>query len=357
VTYRDATVGVVVPAYNEEAFVGDVVESVPAFVDRVYPVDDSSTDDTWSEITAAAARVNERRAPTPPFDRVVVPHRHDQNQGAGGAAITGYREALADGVDVVASIDGDGQMDPQFLPAFLDPVVEGRVAYAKGDRLAGHEHVAAMPRWRLFGNLLLTGLTRVASGYWRLRDPQNGYTVISREALAELDLDHLYERYGFLNDVLVHLSVDDRSVADVSHPAWYGEESSGIQYRSFVPRLSLLLTHRFVWRLRRQARRRDDRTVLATFIVGLGALAGAAVDGAESVVRSSGSTLRRWLTDDPPEVTDGGTDQGADAAELKTTALAGVCLCFMGAILDRRGTGGRVVRVDGHPRADQETER
>lgn len=294
-TYRDATVGVVVPAYDEEDFVGDVVRDVPAFVDRIYAVDDRSTDGTWTAIMEAATAVNAERGPTAPWERVVVPIRHERNRGAGGAALTGYRRALADGVDVVATIDGDGQMDPAYLPSLLDPVVEERVAYAKGDRLASREHVAEMSRWRLFGNLLLTGLTRVASGYWRVRDPQNGFTAISGEALAAMDLDRLYERYGFRNDLLVHLSVAGHRVADVAHPARYGEERSGIRYGSFVPNLSWLLFRRFWWRLAAQTRRHRAATDPSSPV----ASDGGAQPGAEGegtlTVRSVAATLRREL--------------------------------------------------------------
>jgi len=180
----------------------------------------------------------------------LVPIRHGENRGRGGAVKTGYRAALADGIDVVAVLDGDGQMDPTDLNRLLDPIVSGVADYAKGDRLRDSTHRREMSGWRLFGNALLTLLTRAASGYWGMSDPQNGFTAISRDALEDIEVDRLYEDYGFLNDVLVQLNVVGARVADVSMRARYGEEESGIQYRSFVPRLSWLLCRRFVWRLR-----------------------------------------------------------------------------------------------------------
>ena len=158
--------------------------------------------------------------------------------------------ALDDGMEVVAVLDGDGQMDPTDLNRLLDPIVSGVADYAKGDRLRDSTHRREMSGWRLFGNALLTLLTRAASGYWGMSDPQNGFTAISRDALEDIEVDRLYEDYGFLNDVLVQLNVVGARVADVSMRARYGEEESGIQYRSFVPRLSWLLCRRFVWRLR-----------------------------------------------------------------------------------------------------------
>lgn len=254
--YRDATVGVVVPAYNEEAFVGRVLDSMPPYVDRVYAVDDCSTDGTWSEIQARA------EATTPAVSAAtdggqrrpggIVPLRHEVNRGRGAAVKTGYRQALRDDVDVVAVMDGDGQMDPDQLDRLLDPVISGRAAYAKGNRLASRTSWRGMPRWRLFGNLLLTLLTRLASGYWSVRDSQNGYTAIAATTLARIDLDGLYDEYGFLNDLLVELNVHDRRVADVDMGAVYGEEQSDIRYATFVPSLSLLLLWGFLRRLTRK---------------------------------------------------------------------------------------------------------
>lgn len=274
--YRDASVGVVVPAYNEEAFVGRVLDTMPPFVDRIYAVDDCSTDDTWSEIQARA------EATTPVIEAAtdggrhrradVVPMRHRVNRGRGAAIKTGYRRALRDGLDVVAVMDADGQMDPDELDRLLDPVVSGRAAYAKGNRLASPADWRGMSRWRLFGNLLLTMLTRLASGYWSIRDSQNGYTAITAGALARIDLDGLYDEYGFLNDLLVELNVHDQRIADVDMAAVYGDEESGIRYSTFVPSLSGLL----LWGL---VRRLSRKYVVGGFhplvlLYGLGAVAG-----------------------------------------------------------------------------------
>lgn len=257
--YNGKHIAVVVPAYNEEAFVGEVIETVPDFVDRIYPVDDCSTDRTWPEIRAAADRVNSATeeveietltgVPDGGQARRVVPIKLDQNRGVGGAIKKGYRRAMADGADIIAVMNGDGQMDPDELDRLLDPVVEGRAAYAKGNRLKSSDHWSGMTRWRLFGNFLLTQLTRVASGYWHMTDPQNGYTAIATDALEAIDLDAVYERYGFLNDMLIRLNANDVRIADVEMAAIYGDEDSSIQYSQFVPGLSWLLLKRFLWRL------------------------------------------------------------------------------------------------------------
>lgn len=248
--YERRTVAVIIPAYNEQDHVREVIQAVPGFVDRIYPVDDASTDNTWRMIRETADRVNQQE-PTASsgFARRVVPVRHQENQGAGGAVVTGYEHALADGIDVIAVMDGDGQMDPSDLDRIIEPVATGEANYAKGNRLHRRTDREAMSRWRLFGNALLTMLTRIASGYWEMSDPQNGYTAISREALEELPLDRLYPKYGFLNHVLVHLNANGERIADVSHRGLYGDEASGIRYRQFVPGLSNLLARSFIGRL------------------------------------------------------------------------------------------------------------
>lgn len=280
--YRGASVAVVVPAYNEGPFIGEVLDGMPAIVDSVYAVDDCSTDDTWHEIESRTARV-------PVADAVadggstgrprIVPVRHRTNRGRGAAVMSGYRRAYSDGMDVIAVMDGDGQMDPDRLERLLDPVVDGRADYAKGNRLASTTHLRGMSAWRLFGNVLLTLLTSLASGYWGIRDSQNGYTAISREALGWLDLDAMYDGYGFLNDMLMMLNQHGARVVDVPMPAVYGDEQSGIRYATFVPSLSLLLLRGFVRRLwrRRSVEPLDPLVVsYAIGIVGIG-LSGLAV--------------------------------------------------------------------------------
>lgn len=258
--YKGKRIAVVIPAYNEEQFVGEVIETVPSFVDRIYPVDDCSTDHTWRQINEAAVRVNvggfepertgREAVADGGYEEVVLPMQHDQNRGVGGAIKTGYGQALRDGIDVIAVMNADGQMDPSILHRILDPVAEGRVEYAKGNRLVSEDHWDGMTRFRLFGNYLLTYLTRISSGYWQMTDPQNGYTAISAEALQLIDMDRLYDEYGFLNDLLVHLNARNMRIADVEMTAVYGDESSSIDYRRFVPTLSWLLLRKFFWRLK-----------------------------------------------------------------------------------------------------------
>lgn len=273
--YKDHRIGVVIPAYNEEGFIGDVIDDLPEFVDRAWVVDDASTDATWAEIQE---RVPDTVLTEPEaaiadggtaLERRLVPIRHETNAGRGAAVKTGYRRALDAEMDAIAVIDGDGQMDPTILDRFLEPVVSDRADYAKGNRLLSREHRAGMSRWRLFGNTVLTCLTKVASGYWRMMDPQNGYTVISARKLRSLDLDSLYDDYGFLNDMLVHLNVADSRIVDVGMRARYGAEESDIRYSSFIPRLSTLLLRDFAWRLRIKYLLFDFHPLVGLYFLGI----------------------------------------------------------------------------------------
>jgi glycosyltransferase involved in cell wall biosynthesis len=237
--YRGKKVGVVVPAYNEELLIGDTLSGIPDFVGRVYVINDCSTDRTQEVVEYYAAH-----------DTSIIPIRHEKNQGVGAGIVTGYKRALEDGMDVVAVMAGDNQMDPGFLPDLLDPVIEKRCDYTMGNRLINPEYRKGMSKWRYTGNSILTLLTKIASGYWQMMDPQNGYTVISKRALERINLSDIYTRYGYCNDVLVKLNVFGFRVINVPHPSRYGLEKSKIKYSTYIYRVSGLLLRDFLWRLK-----------------------------------------------------------------------------------------------------------
>ncbi|MCU4752486.1 glycosyltransferase family 2 protein [Halobacteria archaeon AArc-curdl1] len=294
--YREKTVGVVLPAYNEEGFVGDVIRGMPEYVDRIYAIDDQSTDDTWSEIRAAAREDGDRthrpkgediepmmadggttalenRAFVDDAIGRVVPIQHWHNRGAGGAIKTGYLAALKDGVDATVTVDADGQMDLDQMSRLLEPLVENEADYAKGNRLLSKEYRAAMPRFRFVGNAILSFLTKIAAGYWKTMDPQNGYTAISNEALEAIAVENLYEYYGYCNDLLVKLNVHGMRVADVTMPAVYGNEESSIQYSRYIPKVSLMLLQNFLWRLKAKYLVLDFHPLALFYLVGAGTAA------------------------------------------------------------------------------------
>jgi len=276
------TVAVVVPAYDEEALLPATLAGIPGFVDRIYVVDDASRD-------ATAARAREAAAADQRIDLIV----HERNRGVGAAIVSGYKKALADGVDVACVMAADNQMDPSDLRSLVEPVARGETDYAKANRLVSGEAWALMPRARYLGNATLSLLTKIASGYWHVADSQSGYTAIARSALERLDLDRLYPRYGFPNDVLVHLNVIDARVRDVpSRPVYGVGERSGIRYTRVVPAILRLLVKAFLWRLWQKYVIRDFHPLVFFYVFGmLVFLLGLGLGIAEVVLRALGNEI------------------------------------------------------------------
>lgn len=299
--YRGKTIGIVVPAYNEQGLVGEVIRTLPEFVDRIYAVDDCSTDGTWQEIKQAAEDVNSQTRSAgadklhadggQPFHRKVVTVRHSENRGVGGAIKTGYKHARDDGIDATVVVGGDGQMDPSILDRIIDPVVEGHADYAKGDRLSRSDLRDDMSGWRLFGNIVLTFMTRTVSGYWQMTDPQNGYTAISAHALNAINIDELYDDYGFSNDLLIALNVHNLRITDVEMEAKYGEETSHIRYSRFIPRLSALLIRRALWRFKTKYIVTDFHPLVFLHVVGALGVAGVLVYACWALATASATAL------------------------------------------------------------------
>lgn len=259
--FEGKRVAVVVPAHDEEALIGTTIAGIPELVDRIFVVDDGSADRTAER----ARETGDGRV------EVLV---HERNRGVGAATVTGYRRALAEGFDVVAVMNGDNQMDPDDLPSLVEPVARGELDYAKANRLFTGQAWQLIPKTRYFGNAVLSMLTKIASGYWHVADSQSGYTVISRELLAELDLERVYTRYGFPNDMLVHLNVWNARVRDFpSRPVYGVGERSGMRYRHVVPKISWLLLKGFFWRLFEKYVKRDFHPLVFFYLFGFVATA------------------------------------------------------------------------------------
>ena len=273
-------VAVVVPAFDEERLVGQTVRGVPDCVDAIFVVDDGSSDGT----AAAAAGVGDSR---------VQILRHEQNSGVGSAIATGYRRALQEEVDVTCVMAADNQMDPAELHELAAPVARGEVEYAKANRLVSGEAWTVIPRSRYLGNAVLSLLTKIASGYWHVADSQAGYTALSLGALRRLDLDRLYPRYGFPNDMLVHLNVQNARVRDVpSRPIYDVGERSGIRLRSVVPRISWLLVKGFWWRMGQKYVIRDFHPLVFFYVFGALMLGlGLVLGFVELVLRLAGNAI------------------------------------------------------------------
>jgi glycosyltransferase involved in cell wall biosynthesis len=250
-------VAVVVPAHNEERLIAATIGGIPDFVDRIYVVNDASADGTAEQALAAG---------DPRLELIT----HERNRGVGAAIATGYRRALEEAIDVTCVMAADNQMDPSELRALVDPVARGDVEYAKANRLVSGEAWTVIPRTRYLGNAVLSLLTKIASGYWHVADSQAGYTALSLESLRRLDLDRLYPRYGFPNDVLVHLNVQNARVRDVpSRPIYDVGERSGIRLRSVVPRIAWLLFKAFWWRMGQKYVIRDFHPLVFFYAFGV----------------------------------------------------------------------------------------
>jgi len=247
--HRELRIAVVIPAFNECGKIADTVATVPDLADHIIVVDDASQDDTVRQAELAALR---RSAP----DRVEV-IRHTANRGVGGAITTGYHRAIAAGADVAAVMAGDGQMDPDDLPALLDPIADGTADYVKGNRFLHPAIWTTMPASRIVGNVVLSAATRVTSGYRHVFDSQCGYTAIHRRALAAIELDKLFPRYGYPNDLLSRLRIADMRVVDVPVRPIYGPAwRSGIHLGTALHPMPWVLLRSWTTRLAAQVLRR-----------------------------------------------------------------------------------------------------
>ena len=237
--YKNNKVTIVIPCYNEEKLLAKVIEGLPSYIDHIIIIDDVSTDATYE--VAKTLSENDKR---------IIVIRHEQNMGVGGAISTGYKKALVLNSDVAVVMAGDAQMDPLELPAILDPVIEEGYDYSKGDRLSSGQAWEMIPKIRYLGNSALSLLTKIASGYWHVKDSQSGYTAISKKALQTIDWDKTYKRYGQPNDLLVRLNIHNFRVKDVPiRPIYNIGEQSGIKPMRMIPRLSWLLFRLFWYRM------------------------------------------------------------------------------------------------------------
>ena len=229
-------IAVVVPCYRVAAQVLVVLAAIPADVSKIYCIDDACPQASGDHITAHC------------HDPRVVVLRHARNGGVGAATLTGYHAALADDMQIVVKIDGDGQMNPALIRRFVRLLLAGEADYCKGNRFHRAASVGAMPPVRLFGNAVLSLLTKLSSGYWQIFDPNNGYTAIHSAALRLLPLDDIDPGYFFESDMLCRLNIARAVVRDIPMEAVYGNEPSSL-------RIHRVITYFAVKHLRNFARR------------------------------------------------------------------------------------------------------
>jgi glycosyltransferase involved in cell wall biosynthesis len=221
-------IAVVIPAYRAENHIAAVLSKIPAFIHTIIVVDDRSPDNTAAVVSAW------------PDPRVRLV-RHAENQGVGGAVMTGYAAAVEAGADVIVKMDSDDQMDPRYLQALIAPIISKQADYTKGNRFLHIRELTAMPLVRRIGNAGLSFMTKLASGYWQIFDPTNGYTAISGSVARLIRREAISSRYFFESSLLLELSLLRAVVRDVPMAALYGDEVSSLSERDallgFPPRL------------------------------------------------------------------------------------------------------------------------
>ncbi|HBG70726.1 MAG: glycosyl transferase family 2 [Bacteroidetes bacterium GWF2_43_63] len=232
------SIAIVIPSYKVSSHIAQVIATLPASIDHIIVVDDMCPEK--SGMIAQQIAVNDPRI------QVIF---HEKNQGVGGAVISGYYAAMDKNCDIVIKMDGDGQMDPGFIPALIEPLKKNKADYTKGCRFSNPETLRNMPKIRLFGNSMLSFILKVCSGYWNVMDPTNGYTAISIRALKKLRFEHLSKRYFFESDMLVHLNIYNCVVRDIAMPSIYGDEKSSLRVGNILLKFPFLLTKRFFKRI------------------------------------------------------------------------------------------------------------
>ena len=215
-------VAVVIPCYRVTAHVLQVIAAVGPEVHRIFVVDDACPDGSGALVQAQCT------------DPRVKVYFHESNQGVGGAVMTGYKAAMADDMDIIVKVDGDGQMAPALIPYFIAPILKGQADYTKGNRFYDLTHIGQMPRIRLFGNMGLSFMAKLSSGYWNLFDTTNGYTAIHSKVVKRIPFDKVSQRYFFETDLLFRLNIIRAVVVDIPMDASYGSEKSNLLVRKIL---------------------------------------------------------------------------------------------------------------------------
>lgn len=220
---REMRIAVVIPSYKATRHIMEVLRGIGTEVQGIYVVDDCCPDDTAGHVL----RHNK--------DSRVLVLRNSVNLGVGGAVMHGYREAARDGYDVIVKMDSDGQMDPRMLQRLVRPILEGRADYTKGNRFYDLKAIHRMPKVRIFGNAVLSFMSKVSTGYWSVFDPTNGYTAIAARVAEHLPSEKISRRYFFETDVLFRLNILNAVVRDIPMDAIYGDETSHLKVSKVLP--------------------------------------------------------------------------------------------------------------------------
>jgi len=253
--YAGRRVAVVIPAFNVRDHIVSTLAGIPEFVDNIIVIDDASTDGTTETLAAAA-------------DSRITTLAHNVNRGVGRATVTGFRNALTQRAELIVKMDADGQMDPMYIPALLDPITSDGYGYTKGNRFLCTEELRNMPQLRLVGAFCLSFLCKLASGYWHVFDPVNGYVAIRADVLRNLPLNHLARRYFFETDLLIHLNIFRVRVKDIPIAPRYADERSSMRLRTVLLTFPVLLLRGFWYRLYQRHILREFSPVAVFWVFG-----------------------------------------------------------------------------------------
>lgn len=229
-------IAVVIPCYKVRNHILDVLLAIGNEVSHIYIVDDACPENSGEYV--------EKNTKDP---RIKVIY-HEKNKGVGGAVITGYKEAISDGAEIVVKLDGDGQMNPDFIPKLVIPIETGEADYSKGNRFFDVEKLLIMPRMRLIGNSFLSLINKMVNGYWNIIDPTNGFTAIHVNVLKLLPLNKIDNRYFFESDMLFRLSVLRAVVKDIPISPVYGNEKSNLKIGTVLWEFPMKYVNRFLKR-------------------------------------------------------------------------------------------------------------
>jgi glycosyltransferase involved in cell wall biosynthesis len=225
---NSVNIAVVIPCYKVKKHIKDVVNSIPDFINHIIVIDDKCPQESGKYIQELNL----------PKTTCIF---HNENQGVGGAVISGYKQALLLDCDIVIKVDGDGQMDANYIEKLIQPILKNKADYTKGNRFRDFKALKKMPKIRLFGNSGLSFLVKASSGYWDIMDPTNGFTAINKVALLGINLDIISKRYFFESDMLINLNIENAVVQDISIPAKYDDEESSLSIArvlfNFPPKL------------------------------------------------------------------------------------------------------------------------
>ena len=232
-------IAVVIPAFKVKKHIENVINNLPVDIDFIIVVDDKCPEQSGTFI-------QQNVSPSNPKIHVI---HHEVNKGVGGAVISGYYKAIELDADIVIKMDGDDQMDPEFIPQLVNSLTKTNAGYSKGNRFNDFASLKNMPKIRLFGNSMLSFSVKACSGYWNIMDPTNGYTAITNNVMEKLNLDNISKRYFFETDMLIKLNIRDIGIIDIPMPAKYGDEESSLSLTNVIFKFPGLMIIGFIRRI------------------------------------------------------------------------------------------------------------